>query len=77
MIVAYINSYIKWNQRTSKIKTLLLADKKTSGYHVKVVTEQGQVFLMGLINHQQADATVNLIRKIRGVKKVVKLFKYQ
>ncbi len=59
---------------TSKIKTRLLANEKTEGYHVKVITENGVVYLMGLISQQQADEVVNVIRSISGVKRIIKLF---
>jgi len=62
---------------TSKIKTMLLADKETNGYHVKVVTESGVVYLMGLITPAAANKSVDIVRNIRGVKKVIKLFDYQ
>ena len=43
---------------------------------VKVTTENGTVFLMGLVYHHEADAAVDATRKVGGVQRVVKLFEY-
>jgi osmotically-inducible protein OsmY len=61
---------------TTKVKSLLLADKETKGLSVKVVTEKGVVYLMGLVSRQQADRATEITRQTGGVQKVVKLFEY-
>jgi len=61
---------------TSKVKTRLLADKDVSGLNIKVVTEKGVVYLMGLSTRRQADRATELSRTSGGVQKVVKLFQY-
>ena len=43
---------------------------------VKVVTEAGVVYLMGLVTPAEAEAVVEKVRYIPGVKKVVKVFEY-
>ena len=43
---------------------------------MKIITESGNVFLMGLVSHQEADISVELVRRIKGVQKVIKLFEY-
>lgn len=43
---------------------------------VKVVTERGVVYLMGLVTPAEADATTSVVRRLDGVQKVVKLFEY-
>ena len=43
---------------------------------VKVVTEKGVVYLMGLVTRQEADAAVEKVRYVSGVSKVVKVFDY-
>lgn len=63
---------------TSKVK-LELFSIKLEGFdpsRVKVVTERGTVYLMGLLTAQEASAVVEMVRYIRGVKKVVKVFEY-
>ena len=61
---------------TSKVKTNLLAMDNFDGAHVKVVTEKGIVYLMGLLSHEEADRGTDVARKVGGVQKVVKLFQY-
>ena len=61
---------------TSKVKTGLLAMKEFDGTRVKVVTEKGIVYLMGLLTHADADSVTYVVRKVGGVQKVVKLFQY-
>jgi len=61
---------------TAKVKSKLLADKTTDGLRVKVVTENGVVYLMGLLDRQEADRVTDIARQTGGVQKVVKLFQY-
>ncbi|MCU7796660.1 MAG: BON domain-containing protein [Candidatus Thiodiazotropha sp. (ex Myrtea spinifera)] len=43
---------------------------------VKVVTERGTVFLMGLLTKEEAHAVTEVVRYISGVRRVVKVFEY-
>jgi osmotically-inducible protein OsmY len=43
---------------------------------VKVVTERGVVFLLGLITKKEADAVTDVVRHISGVRRVVRVFEY-
>ena len=61
---------------TSKVKTNLLAMKDFDGTRVKVVTEKGVAYLMGLLSHADSDNVTDVVRKVGGVQKVVKLFQY-
>jgi len=61
---------------TSKLKTLMLADPTVNAMRTKVVTENGVVYLMGLVTQQEADLTVNLVSGASGVTKVVRAFEY-
>jgi osmotically-inducible protein OsmY len=63
---------------TSKVKVKLF-NVKLQGFdptRVKVVTERGSVYLMGLLTEQEADAVVEVVRFVSGVKRVVKVFEY-
>ncbi|HSJ99170.1 MAG TPA: BON domain-containing protein, partial [Myxococcota bacterium] len=42
--------------------------------HVKVVTEQGVVYLMGIVTQAESDAAVEIARTTSGVTRVVKVF---
>ena len=44
--------------------------------HVKVVTENGVVYLLGLVRRKEAESAVEIARSTSGVKKVVKVFEY-
>lgn len=59
---------------TSKVKSRSLDTGKFNPVHVKVVTEAGVVYLMGLVTQPEADAAINVARTTGGVKKVVNLF---
>lgn len=61
---------------TTKVRGLLLDTKRVSPAHVKVVTEAGVVYLMGLVTEPEADETVEIARTTGGVRKVVKVFEY-
>lgn len=63
---------------TTKVKSALFG-VKIEGFdpsRVKVVSENGTVFLMGLLYHAEADAAVAEAQQISGVQRVVKLFEY-
>ena len=61
---------------TTKVKAALLSSNDTEGTRVKVVTENGVVFLMGLLTRSEAEAAVEKTRKVFGVQKIVKVFEY-
>ncbi len=61
---------------TSKIKAQMLSDKDIPGARIKIVTENGIVYLMGLVTRQEATRATNLVQGVSGVQKIVKLFEY-
>ena len=61
---------------TSKVKGRFLDAKKFQINHVKVVTESGVVYLLGLVKRKEADDAVEIARSTGGVSKVVKVFEY-
>ena len=61
---------------TSKVKTRLLASETTQGLKIKVLTEDGVVYLMGQISRDQADSATAVASKVYGVQKIVKVFEY-
>ncbi|MFK3797585.1 BON domain-containing protein [Pseudomonas sp. NPDC088444] len=61
---------------TSKIKTEMLTDSAIPGSRIKVVTENGIVYLMGLLTQAEANRATNLVQGVSGVQKIVKLFEY-
>ncbi len=61
---------------TSKVKTRLIASKEVDGNKIKVQTEAGVVYLLGLIHREQADAAVAVASQVYGIQKIVKVFEY-
>ncbi len=61
---------------SSKVKTRLLANGDISGTRIKVVTEDGVVYLMGLLSRIEAEKAVEVARSTSGVQKVVRVFEY-
>ena len=59
---------------STKIKTRSLDNGKFSPVHVKVVTEAGVAYLMGLVTQAEADAAIYVASTTAGVKRVVNLF---
>jgi osmotically-inducible protein OsmY len=58
---------------TSKVKSRSLDTGKFNPVHVKVITEAGVVYLMGMLTQPEADAAINVARHTAGVRKVVNL----
>lgn len=64
---------------TAKVKTNLFQVKDAPDFdptRIKVVSENGTVFLMGLVHRNEADIVINASRTVSGVQRVVKLFEY-
>jgi osmotically-inducible protein OsmY len=54
----------------------MLTQKGLESGSMRIVTENGVVYLMGIATHEQANLAVNVARKINGVNRVVKVFQY-
>lgn len=61
---------------TTKIKSSMLFAQDLPSAKVKVITENSEVFLMGLVSKQEADHAVEIARNVGGVTKVIKVFEY-
>ena len=61
---------------TSRVKAAFLSGNKFQPNDVKVVTEDGVVYLLGLVTRKEADDATEIARSIGGVKKVVRVFEY-
>lgn len=61
---------------TSKVKAQLLTAKDISSNNIKVVTENAEVFLMGLVSDSESTQAVNIARNVSGVERVIKVFEY-
>ncbi|MBT8038898.1 MAG: BON domain-containing protein [Xanthomonadales bacterium] len=68
------NSYI-----TSKVNTRLLFSNPIEGSdtgRLKVITARRTVYLMGSVTRAEGEAVAEVVRRTRGVEKVVKVFDY-
>lgn len=61
---------------TSKVKAKITSDRQVDPFHIKVVTEHGIVYLMGIVNQTESDRAVSITSNSAGVQRVVKMFEY-
>lgn len=61
---------------TSNVKSRFIEARKFQPNWVKVVTENKVVYLMGIVNHTEADDAAKIASTTSGVEKVVKVFEY-
>jgi osmotically-inducible protein OsmY len=59
---------------TSKVKARFIDANRFSANHVKVVTENAVVYLMGLVTQAESAAAIEIARTTGGVQKVVRVF---
>ena len=59
---------------TTKAKSKLTAHDDVNSFQIKVVTEDGELFLIGRVSKKSADAATNVARTISGVKHVNRVF---
>lgn len=60
----------------TKVRTLMFTNGDVPSDQVRVITENGAVYLMGLISQVEGDHAANLARNVSGVTRVVKVFEY-
>ena len=61
---------------TSKVKARFVEANKFQINHVKVVTERGVVYLMGVVTRDEGAAAGEIASTTSGVQRVVKVFEY-
>ncbi len=63
---------------STDVRTHFISDAKGRFYpiQVAVTTENGVVYLMGLVTHAEADAAIEIASKVSNVKRVVPVFEY-
>ncbi|MBI3527839.1 MAG: BON domain-containing protein [Betaproteobacteria bacterium] len=61
---------------TSQVKGRLAQNKDVGATHVKVVSENGAVFLMGLVTRAEAESASQTAATTSGAQRVVKVFEY-
>ena len=61
---------------TTNVKARMINNGKFSPNHIKVLTEAGTVYLMGIVTQAEGDAAAEIARTTSGAKGVVKVFEY-
>jgi osmotically-inducible protein OsmY len=61
---------------TAKIKAQLIAINEVDPTQIKVITENGIVYLIGTVPQEEADIAVDVARDTDGVQKIIKIFSY-
>jgi osmotically-inducible protein OsmY len=61
---------------TTKVKARFVDARRFQANHVKVVTEAGAVYLMGLVKKSEAEDAANIAASTDGVKRVVQVFEF-
>ncbi|CZR29798.1 outer membrane lipoprotein [Legionella pneumophila] len=61
---------------TSQVRSNMLTKKGLESGSIRIVTENGVVYLMGIVSDEQALLAVDVARRVAGVRKVVKIFQY-
>ena len=60
----------------TKVRTLILANDEVPSNQVRVIVENGVVYLMGILTESEGNRAANVARNVVGVKKVIKVFEY-
>ena len=61
---------------TAKVKTSLVDMKTVSAVSLKVTTERGVVYLMGVVTPREGNIAADVAKGVSGVMRVVKIFEY-
>lgn len=59
-----------------KVGVKMMANDNVDASHVSVVTENGIVYLMGMVTRDEGDAATDVAQSVAGVQKIVKVFEY-
>ena len=73
-LLARSNDLLLEGKAKASLFSIELADFDPT--RIKITVEQGIVYLMGIVTGQEADAATDVIRRVSGVEKVVKIFEY-
>lgn len=61
---------------TTKVRSQLLTSDQVKSSNVKVTTENGEVFLLGLVTEREGKAAADIASRVSGVKRVTTAFTY-
>tara|TARA_B110000503_G_scaffold17735_1_gene25889 strand:+ start:601 stop:1170 length:570 start_codon:yes stop_codon:yes gene_type:complete len=61
---------------TTKVKARMVGETAFPANRIKVITENGIVYLMGLVTHAEAEWAVKVAANASGIQRIVKVFEY-
>jgi osmotically-inducible protein OsmY len=61
---------------STKVRTQMAANENVPSGKIRAITENGTVYLMGMLSQAEGDRAALLARNVSGVSKVVKVFEY-
>lgn len=61
---------------TARVKAALVDAQDLHANVIKVITESGTVYLMGLVSRREADRAAQVASRVAGVQRVVTVFEY-
>jgi osmotically-inducible protein OsmY len=61
---------------TTKVKSELFSKQGFKSNELKIVTTNGSVYIMGKVNRAEGDKVANIVRRVSGVNRVIKVFEY-
>lgn len=61
---------------TARVKTALIDARDVQAHTIKVVTEAGVVYLMGIVTRAEGDRAAQVASRVGGVQRVVTVFEY-
>ncbi|BDH44486.1 osmotically-inducible protein OsmY [Salmonella enterica subsp. enterica serovar Choleraesuis] len=61
---------------TTKVRSQLLSSDQVKSSNVKVTTENGEVFLLGLVTQEEGKAAADVASRVGGVNRVTTAFTY-
>jgi osmotically-inducible protein OsmY len=62
---------------TGKVKSIMFKELRLDANRIKVKSEYGNVYLMGIVTEDEADVATQIASSVRGVVRVIKVFEYQ
>ena len=62
---------------SGKVKSKLILKTGLNANRVKIVTTRGNVYLMGIVTHEEANKATEHASTVRGVKRVIRVFEYK
>lgn len=62
---------------TLMVKTALVGNKETKARNIKVITENSEVFLIGIVTRNEGKLAADIASKVSGVKLVTTIFTYE